>query len=107
MVIEDGITMGGKPLKDHLEAIGHSKAYDHIYELTKNAQIQEVDILKLHRLFYSPIDTENAGKYREVQVYILGTEFLPPSPTEVPTLMKKFVSAIPTKQSRMHPVDFA
>jgi Fic family protein len=107
VVIEDGITIGGKPLKDHLEAIGHSKAYDHIYELTKNVDITEEDILKLHHLFYSPIDTDNAGKYRDVQVYISGTEFLSPSPVDVPVLMKKFVSEIPTKQSSLHPVDFA
>jgi len=33
VVLEDGITIGGKPLKDHLEAIGHAKAYDYLYKL--------------------------------------------------------------------------
>src|SRR3989339_2164733 len=52
IVIEDGITIGGKPLRDHYEAIGHSEAYDLLHRLAKNKEITENDILDLHRLFY-------------------------------------------------------
>jgi len=45
VVIEDGITIGGKPLKDHLEAIGHARAFDYIWELAKKTDISEEDCI--------------------------------------------------------------
>ncbi len=107
VVLEDGITIGGKPLKDHLEAIGHSKAYDYIYEIIEKGDILEENILKLHYLFYSSVDSENAGKYRTVKVYITGTEYIPPKPDAIPLLMKKFIEEIPARKNQMHPVEFA
>jgi hypothetical protein len=44
IVLEEGITIGGKPLKDHLEALGHSEAYDHLHKLSKNRIITEQDV---------------------------------------------------------------
>lgn len=61
VVIEDGLTIGGKPLKDVYEATGHAKAYDFLYKLTKDEPVTEENILKLHRLFYGQIDKDNAG----------------------------------------------
>src|SRR4030066_732545 len=58
IIIEDGLTIGGKSLREHNEAIGHAKAYDHIYSLMENP-ISEDDVLHLHRLFFQQIDAEN------------------------------------------------
>jgi Fic family protein len=107
IVLEDGLTIGGKPLKDHLEAIGHSQAYDLLYKLAKNHEIKEKDILKLHKLFYYHIDIKNAGRYRKQQVFITGTEFIPPAPNQVPGFMKKFIDDIPSMRQKFHPVEFA
>src|SRR3989339_2288447 len=49
VVIEDGLTIGGKSLREHSEAIGHARAYDHIYSLMNRA-LSEEDVLYLHRL---------------------------------------------------------
>ena len=49
VVIEDGLTIEGKPLRDHYEAVGHAKAYDYIYKITEKAGLAEEDILALHR----------------------------------------------------------
>jgi Fic family protein len=49
IILEDGITIGGKTLKDHLEVVGHSDAYDYILQLSKNKTIKEKDIIKIHR----------------------------------------------------------
>jgi len=106
IVIEDGITIGGKPLKDHLEAIGHAKAYDYVYDIL-NDEISETRIKKLHELFYSQIDNANAGEYRKVEVYISGSEFLPPEPEKVEGLMQEFTAQIKLKKEQLHPVDFA
>ncbi|HLD69971.1 MAG TPA: Fic family protein [Candidatus Omnitrophota bacterium] len=107
VVIEDGITIGGKPIKDHYEAMGHSEAFDLLYGLAKTNKITEKNILELHRLFYYRIDAQSAGKYRKVKVLISGTEFTPPFPLQVPALMKKFAAQIALKRRKLHPVEFA
>jgi len=108
VIIEDGLTIGGKPLKDHLEALGHALAYDHISSLASaKTDITEKDILKLHHLFYEKIDEDNAGKYRKIPVFVSGTDFVFPAPAKVPVLMKKFVAAIGQTKKKLHPVEFA
>jgi len=107
VIIEDGITIGGHPVREIQEALGHSKAYDFIYTLINNEAITESDILTLHRLFYEQINPEHAGRYRDKKVIITGTTYEPPEPDKLPELMRKFVNEIPEKQKEMHPVNFA
>lgn len=107
IVIEDGITIGGKPVRDHLEALGHSEAYDFLFQLAKGQDITEVDIKELHRLFYYRIDAKQAGKYRKRRVIITGTEFIPPAPDRIPELMKEFIERLPKIRAERHPVEFA
>jgi Fic family protein len=94
VVLEDGITVGGKPLRDHFEAIGHSEAFDLLYHLARNGDITEKDILELHRLFYYRIDPEHAGHYRDRNVIITGTDYLPPTPAEIPGCMAAFMAEV-------------
>jgi len=107
VIIEDGITIGGKPLKDHYEAIGHSEAYDLIYRLAGKKEIREKHIKDLHKVFFFRIDPKNAGKYRKERVIITGSEFLPPSPNKVPALMESLDQEIPALREKFHPVHFA
>ncbi|MEW6088302.1 MAG: Fic family protein [bacterium] len=107
IVLEDGITIGGKPIRDHYEAVGHSEAYDLVYKLAKNKEMTEKDILDLHRLFYYRIDEKNAGRYRQVKVFITGSKYPLPLPQEVPGLMKKFIQNLPESRGKYHPVEFA
>lgn len=107
VVIEDGLTVSGKPLRDHLEAIGHSEAFDTLYELSKSEKIDEVAILNLHRMFYYRIDADNAGNYRTKPVIITGTSFVPPAPSKIPPAMKSFCKQIPQQKITSHPVYFA
>ena len=76
VLLEDGITVGGKPIRDCYEATGHARAYDYMLETARGGPLQfrEEDILRLHALFYGGIDPEHAGRYREGQVFITGTE---------------------------------
>ena len=106
VVLEDGITIGGKPLKDHFEAIGHSDAFDLLYKLAESQEITENDILGLHRLFYYRIDTDSAGKYRERNVIITGTDFTLPAPTEIPRDMQEFIGSLPSLR-QLHPVEYS
>jgi len=109
VLLEDGLTAGGKPIKDCNEALGHAKAYDFMMEMakSKSLEITEEIILKLHNLFYNGIDSENAGKYREHQVIITGTQYLPPQSDKVPMLMAIFVTELAKKAYEIHPVLFA
>jgi len=107
IVLEDGITIGGKPLKDHYEAMGHSEAYDLLYRLAKTMAITEKDILELHRLFYYRIDQANAGQYRRVKVFISGSKYPMPLPEKAPALMRKFINGLPGLRKKLHPVELA
>ncbi len=104
VVLEDGITIGGRPLKDHLEAAGHSDAYDFMHQLVKNEDIVEADILRMHHLFYHRIDEAHAGKYRDVKVFITGSAFTPPRPGEIPDRMKHFIDELREMRHNIHPV---
>ncbi len=105
VVLEDGLTIQGKPLKDHLEVLGHSDAYNLTLKLADSkGKITEKDILKLHHLFYHRIDEKNAGTYRNVQVFISGTDFVPPKPELVATEMKKMLQEFSSNEKIMHPV---
>jgi len=57
-------------------------------------------------LFYYRIDSEFAGKYRERNIIITGTDFTPPPPTEVPRAMQEFLNSLPSLQ-QLHPVEYA
>ena len=107
IIIEDGITIGGKPMKDHLEVLGHSDAYDLLYDLATNKEITEKEILQLHHLFYKSINEEKAGAYRDCNVIITGSEFALPKYKDVPKLMKEFASNLPKMKEQYHPVEFA
>ncbi len=107
VVVEDGLTVGGKPLRDVYEATGHAKAYDFLFRLTKAAPIDDADILKLHRLFYGQIDKANAGTWRKVRVFISGSHRVLPPPEKVPGLMAAFVRWMAQNEGKLHPVEFA
>jgi Fic family protein len=107
IVIEDGLTIGGKPVRDHLEALGHSEAYDLLFRLAKSQDITEANIKELHRLFYYRIDVKQAGKYRKLRVIITGTNFIPPAPERIPVLMESFIAGLPETRVKRHLVEFA
>ena len=107
VVLEDGITIGGKPLKDHYEAIGHAEAFDYLQTLVKRSEITERDILKLHQLFYYRIDQAAAGRYRKQNVMVTGTDFVFPPPSQLKSLMAEFAAEIPALRSCKHPIEYA
>ena len=104
VVIEDGLTIGGKPLRDHLEAQGHAEAFEYMLDLADKKEITENDILMLHRLFYRKIDDTNAGVYRKSQVFISGSKYPLPGPDKVPQMMKDIVQKIADIREKEHPV---
>ena len=107
VVIEDGLTIEGKPLRDHYEAVGHARAYDYIYNITEKEGLAEEDILSLHRLFYQQIDAEKAGHYRNVNVYISGSRYAVAAVSKIPAEMQKLVKWYNDNEKILHPVELA
>lgn len=111
-VIEKGISavISGKPLKDQIEAFNHSKALDFINALAKQIKghqfITEKHILSIHKIILSGILDDWAGKYRQTEVFIRGSNIDLPLPSEVPGLMKKFLKWLESQQED-HPVRIA
>lgn len=91
-VVLEGITVGGKSIKEHLEAINHEKAILYLNDLLKeNNPISEWNIKGIHQLVLKDIDDENAGRYRRENVTIKGATHIPPDYLKVPELMEKLV----------------
>ncbi len=109
VLLEDGITVGGKPIRDCYEATGHAKAFDFMLELARSANFtfSEESIKRIHYLFYNGIDAEKAGQYRKGQVFISGTEYVPPTAEEVPRLMAALIDDLNVKRDKLHPVELA
>ncbi|MEK6556881.1 MAG: Fic family protein [Candidatus Margulisiibacteriota bacterium] len=107
VVLEDGVTIGGKSLREHQEALGHSDAFDFLYDIAKGKTINEQDVNQLHHLFYHRIDEANAGAYRKQNVVISGTTYTPPKYNEIPSQMEALYDSISGLQKMLHPIEFA
>lgn len=103
-VVLEGITVGGKSIKEHLEAINHEQAILFLDELVKdNEPITEWNIKNIHQLILKEIDNENAGKYRGENVTIKGATHIPPDCIKVPELMEKLILNYET-WNNYHPI---
>lgn len=107
VVIEDGLTVQGKPLHDVYEALGHAEAYDHLQFMAADKRLEVADILKLHELFYRRIDPSQAGKFRTVPVFISGSHYPLPLPEQIPVLMDKFLMWYQQNETELHPLELA
>ena len=108
LVIEKGLTIGGKPLKEHLEAINHNEAIDFIGELVKKESVLDESTLKqIHSIILKSIDRENAGVYRKVPVLISGSTHTPPQPYLLQKLMEDYFQFYEESRKSMHPVVLA
>ncbi len=109
-VIQHGVTVKGKPLKDHLEAKNHKEALDFLYELIeKNRQstISEQLIKTLHSLIIQDIDRDIAGRYRDVDVFITGTDHEPPKALDLSFKMNELIDWAKKNTKKMSAVEFA
>lgn len=103
LVIEKGIAIGGKPLKDHLEALDHYDGIRYVRELARQAlPLTESYVRNLHRLVMQRSSPEIAGRYADLSRYVRTEagrhEF--PSPVEIPALMSDFAAWLRTDSIR-------
>lgn len=104
LVLEKGITIEGKTIREHLEATNHQKAINFIRSIARKGHqyITENDIKSIHKLILTGIEDRWAGVYRQSQVFIRGAATEPPPPREVPWRMKKLIEWLGSIQGE-HP----
>lgn len=104
-LVLEGITIDRKPLKDHLEAVGHKDAFLYVQDLVKEkAPFSESIIKQIHTLVLMD-RPEDRGVYRRIPVKIMGAYHMPPEPVIVPEQMEKLVKEFSKK--KLHPIESA
>ncbi len=107
LVIEEGITVGGKSITETLEAKNHPEAIEFIERLVDaKSELTEDVILQLHRLIMSNI-TEDAGHYRTMGVRITGATFMPPPSSEVKPRMDELLKWLRENPDELTPIELA
>ena len=107
VLLEDGLTVGGKPLQDVLEAVDHARAYDFMFSVFRDRRIDEQTVLKIHGLFYQNIEPGYAGRYRDVRVLITGSQYPVAAPEKIQREMDRLFAWVQKEREGYHPVEFA
>lgn len=107
-VVLEGITIGGKTMREHVEALNHRDAIAYVEDvISKEEPFSEWQIRTIHGLILKGIDADNAGRYRSVNVLIAGAAHTPPDHLHVPERMAEFIAWYQEKAGALHPVERA
>lgn len=106
LVVNEGVTISGKSMREHLEAINHAEAISYIKDIAKqDIEISERTIKEIHALILYGIDRENAGRYRTVPVMISVVQHMPPQPYLIEKQMEDFMLRFKQMETEnVHPV---
>ena len=107
-VVLEGITVGGKALREHFEAINHRNAIYYVEDIIKKQEpFSEWQIRNIHQLILKNIDDDNAGRYRQQNVLISGATTTPPDYTLLNHKMAQFVDWYNTEADQLHAIERA
>jgi Fic family protein len=108
LVLQEGITVKGKSLKEHFEAKNHETALNYLYEIvSKTYKINNKDILDLHQLVLRSIEDDFAGRLRTGGVRIIGANFVPPNALKVPQLLDELIEFVNTNPLQLNTIELA
>lgn len=107
IMLEDGITVGGKPLKETLEICGHGDAYDYIFSLMHQNELHLEEICKIHEYLMQKEIGNNAGKYKTSENLISGSRYTTIGVKAIPYEMNRLEQWMQANRTIMHPVQFA
>jgi len=108
LVLQEGITVKGKSLKEHFEAKNHENALNYLYELVSgDYKINSKDIVELHHLVLRSIEDDFAGRLRTGGVRILGANFVPPNALKVPQLLDELIDFVNTNPLKLNTLELA
>lgn len=108
LVVEEGITIGGKSMREHFEAINHKHAIDFIDEFVrKKVRLNKDFLCRLNCIILNEIEDDEKGIYRKRRVWIEGASFVPAMPSLVPKLMKNYFAWLGKNKRKLNPVELA
>lgn len=106
LVVNDNLTVAGKSIREHVEAVNHASAWEWVREqVLKKQSVNSQKLLELHQIILQKIDDMDAGKYRNVPVRIAGSRVILPNPVKVPKLMEEFFAWL--KSGKDNPIERA
>jgi Fic family protein len=108
MVIQEGITIKGKSLREHFETHNHDKAIDYLYSIVNDDyNLRSIDILSLHGLVLRSIEDDFAGRIRNGGVRIIGANFTPPNANKVPDLLDELIDFVNKNPLNLNDIELA
>ncbi|MFH0860753.1 MAG: Fic family protein [Candidatus Altiarchaeota archaeon] len=108
LVIEEGITIKGKPLREHFEALNHQKAFELLEGLVKKKMPVTEDMIRgIHGVVLAGIDDKYAGRYRDINVRILGAVKSPPRFEKVRQKMREYVDYLNKNPDKLNIIELA
>ena len=108
MVLQDGITVKGKSLREHFEAHNHDKAIDYLFSIINDDYVlRSIDILSLHNLVLRSIEEDFAGRIRNGGVRISGANFVPPNANKVSDLLDELIDFVNTNPLELNDIELA
>jgi Fic family protein len=108
MVIQEGITIKGKSLREHFETHNHDKAIDYLYSIVNDDyNLRSIDILSLHGLVLRSIEDDFAGRIRNGGVRITGANFTPPNANKVPDLLDELIDFVNKNPFNLNDIELA
>lgn len=106
LVLEDGISVGGKSLREIYEQVNHQKAFCYVKDcIAKGCALNETIVKEIHAMLLENIMV--GGVYRNVDVYISGAQHTPPSPNEMYRQVKDFYADLLWKGQQMNGIELA
>ena len=108
MVLQEGITVKGKSLREHFEAHNHDKAIDYLFSIINDDYVlRSIDILSLHALVLRSIEEDFAGRIRNGGVRISGANFVPPNANKVSDYLDELIDFVNTNPLELNDIELA
>jgi Fic family protein len=105
-ILEDRISVGGKPLREQYEVENHDKAFDYVKKcIDEHLPLTENTAKDIHALLMTNILV--GGVYRNTAVRITGASHKPPNPSEMYRQIKDFFADLPDKTTALNTIEFA
>lgn len=108
MVLQEGITIKGKSLREHFETHNHDKAIDYLYTIVNDDYtLRSIDVLSLHSLVLRSIEEDFAGRLRNGGVRISGANFVPPNANKVSDYLDQLINFVNKNPLQLNDIELA
>lgn len=108
MVLQEGVTVKGKSLREHFEAKNHDNAINLLSQLVENKQdLSSRVVLSIHELVLQNIEQDYAGRHRNGGVRITGANFVPPNARKVLDLLDELIEFVHENPLQLNPIELA